>query len=71
MSKSLTDGVGVALCRIGYCGHWISILLNVHVWGHMQNMVDTRDELLQQIFNVVRHVNDAAFPCKATFSTVK
>lgn len=43
------------------------IPLDLHIWGYVKNLVydckvDTRDEILQRIFDATRRVNGHAFP---------
>jgi len=59
MSNFLTDGSAVAVRRNGHHRHRISvrqISMCVITW---KTCVDTRDELLQRIFDTSRRVNDA------------
>jgi hypothetical protein len=51
-------------------------LLDFHMWSYMRNMVYehkvvTRDEVLQQIFDAAKYVNDATVLHKVTFSIIK
>jgi hypothetical protein len=72
MSNSLTNRSAVAVRRIGHPAHRFSVPL----WGYMKSTVyerevDTRDELLQRIFDAKRCVNDTAAPRKVTLSVVE
>jgi hypothetical protein len=68
MNNSMTDESAMVVCTNGTL-----CLIDFHMWGYIKNMVyeqnvGTRDELLQQIFDAARCVNDITVLCKVNKS---
>jgi hypothetical protein len=74
MSKSLTNGSAMVVCTVGHHGHWMSVCLTsmcVVTWKTCVTARWTWDELLKQIFDVVRCVSGATVLSEVTLSIVE